>query len=63
MLTALSGSPYVDPKSCQKAVTQAARVYKMLGASPAIEHFGHHDGHTVTNACVELAEDWFDCWV
>lgn len=63
VLTNLMDSPYSNPKSCEKACQEAAKVYKILGASSAINHFAHNDGHTITSNTIELADAWFERWL
>lgn len=63
VLTTLSDSEYSNPKSCQKAVTEAAKVYRLLGAASALDHFTHHDGHRIVPETLEVADDWFERWL
>jgi len=63
VITSLTDAEFVNPKSCQKAVGLASKVYKMLGAASAIDPFAHHDGHTVTPETLEVADEWFDRWI
>jgi dienelactone hydrolase len=56
-------STWSNPKSCDKAVTEAAKVYKILGASMALDHFSHRDGDELTPEVLELADDWFERWL
>lgn len=63
VLYTLSNSPYSMPKSCEKAVTLASKVYKLLGAPSAIDHFGHHDGPKVSSETLEVADEWFERWL
>jgi len=63
IIASLYESARSNPKSCQKAVTLASRVYKLLGASSAIDHYAHHDGHRVTPETLEIVDEWFERWV
>jgi len=63
VIASLSDSKLSNPKSCQKAVTLASRVYKLLGASSAIDHFAHHDGHRVSPETLEIVDEWFERWL
>ena len=64
VITSLSDTPLPSPRSCDKAVKQAARVYKLLGAQSAIDHFTHHDGYyTFTRETLEVADEWFERWL
>lgn len=58
-----SNSVYSNPKSCEKAVTLASKVYKLLGAPGAIDQFGHHDGEKVSAQTLEVADEWFERWL
>ena len=63
ILTSLSDSPFSNPKSCSKAATAAAKVYKALGAPSALDHYTHHDGHRITAESLEIADEWFERWL
>ena len=63
VISSLSDALFSNPRSCQKAVTQASKVYKLLGAAAALGHYGHHDGHRVTPETTEVADEWFERWV
>lgn len=56
-------SKFSNPKSCQKAVTLAGRVYRLLGASGALDYYGHYDGHRITPETLEIADEWFERWL
>ncbi len=63
LITSLSNSIHDNPKSCQKAFSSAAKIYKLLGAPGAIDQFTHHDGHSVAPETVEVADEWFERWL
>jgi dienelactone hydrolase len=63
IMSPVSGSEYSNPRSCKKAATQAGKVYKLLGAGGAINHFEHHDGHVFTPELLEMADEWFERWL
>jgi dienelactone hydrolase len=63
VITSLSDSAYANPKSCQKAMTLAGQVYKVLGASNALYHYTHHDGDRVAPETMEIVDDWFERWL
>jgi len=63
IITSVSNAQHSNPKSCQKAVTLASKIYKLLGAPGALDHFTHHDGHTVTPETLEVADEWFERWL
>lgn len=63
IINSLADSKFHNPKSSQKAVSIASNVYKLLGASGALDHFGHYDGHRVTPQTLEIADDWFERWL
>lgn len=63
VITSVSNALHDNPKSCQKAVALASKVYKLLGAPGALDHFTHHDGHTVTPETLEIADEWFERWL
>mgnify|MGYP003349472383 CR=1 FL=1 len=49
--------------SCEKACAEAAKIYKILGAGSAMDHFSHNDGHTTLSSTLELADNWFERWL
>ena len=64
ILTSLSDTPLSTPRSCDKAVKGAAKVYKVLGAKSAIEHFMHNDGYyAFSPESLDKADDWFERWL
>jgi len=63
VLNSLTDTPLSNPKSCEKAVNDASKVYKILGAANAIEYYPHNDGFTVSNQARDLADDWFERWL
>jgi dienelactone hydrolase len=63
VITALTDSEFSNPRSCQKSVTMASKVYKLLGAPSALDHYGHHDGHRITPETLEVADEWFERWL
>ncbi len=63
IINSLADSRFHNPKSSQKAVSIASNVYKLLGASRALDHFGHYDGHRITPETQEIADDWFERWL
>ncbi len=63
VITSVSNALHDNPKSCQKAINQAAKVYKLLGAPGALDHFTHHDGHTIAPETIEVADEWFERWL
>ncbi len=63
VITSISNAVHDNPKSCQKAVNLAAKVYKLLGAPSALDHFTHYDGHTIAPETLEVADEWFERWL
>lgn len=63
VITSISKALLDNPKSCQKAVNQAAKIYKLLGAQGALDHFTHHDGHIIAPETFEVATEWFERWL
>ena len=63
IITSTCNALHDKPKSCQKAVTSAAKIYKLLGASDAIDHFMHRDGHAMAPETLEVADEWFERWL
>ncbi len=63
VMSTLSDAKFANPRSTQKAVTQAAKIYKLLGAGGALDYFGHHDGHRMTPESLEVADEWFERWL
>jgi len=63
LITSLNDEVLSNTKSCDKAVTRAKKVYKLLGAEHAIENFNHRAGHTITPEAMEAADEWFERWI
>ncbi|HNR29395.1 MAG TPA: dienelactone hydrolase family protein [Candidatus Hydrogenedentes bacterium] len=64
IITSTSDTPFANPKSCEKAVTLAGRVYKLLGARTAIDHQEHQQGfNNFTRETLEIADEWFERWL
>ena len=63
VITSNADALYANPRSCQKAVNHASKVYKLLGAASAIDHFSHNDGHRITPETLEIADEWFERWL
>lgn len=63
IITSQTNSLHDNPRSCQKAVVSASKIYKLLGAPGAIDHFTHHDGHNVAPETIEVADEWFERWL
>ncbi len=63
VITALTDNEFANPRSCQKAVTMASKVYKLLGAPSALDFYGHHDGLRITPETLEIADEWFERWL
>lgn len=51
------------PKSVEKAVSAAGKVYKMLSAGSALELHAHQAGDGLTPEVMEAADEWFDRWL
>ena len=54
---------YPNGKSCEKAVQLAGGIYRLLGASEAINLFMHDEGHRMTPEALEIADEWFERWL
>jgi len=63
IITSLSNSMHANPKSCQKAVATAGKIYKMLGAESALDHYTNYDGRDLTETTLEVADEWFERWL
>lgn len=64
IITSVADTPFSNPKSCEKAVALAGRVYKLLGARTAIDHHDHSHGyHNFTRETLEVADEWFERWL
>lgn len=63
VITSLSNSIHTNPKSCQKAVTLAGKIYKLLGAQSALDLYTHHDGEDFTPETLDVADEWFERWL
>lgn len=63
LLTNTQDSCYVNPKSCEKAASEATKIYKSLGAGGALDNITHQDGHTTLSGTMEFADSWFERWL
>ncbi len=63
IITSLANANYVHPESCDDAVNTAQKLYKLLGAPAALDHYTHEEGHYVSQTTHELADEWFERWL
>lgn len=63
VLAALNDPDHPNSKSAEKAVKRAQHVYKLLGASSALDLFHHYDGEALTSDILEVADEWFERWL
>lgn len=63
ILTALNDEVLPNTRSCERAVREARRVYKILGAESMLQNFTHKGGHTMTRETVDAADEWFERWL
>ncbi len=63
LLTTLTDAHFPNPRSCEKAVKAAKRIYKLLGAAEAIDNFTHHGGHKMTMEALDVADEWLERWL
>lgn len=63
LITALNDAALSHTSSVQGLVDRANEVYALLGASRALEHMTHKKGHTMTQAGLDAADEWFDRWL
>ena len=63
VITATNDEVLSNPKSCDKAVKSAQRMYKFLGATDALIQYTHPSGHTLPPSALEQADDWFERWL
>lgn len=63
VITSVSNALHSNPKSCKKVTDLASKVYKLLGASGALDYFPHYDGYTVMPETLEVADEWFERWL
>jgi len=52
-----------NPKSCQKAVRLADRIYKLLGAQGALDQYCYSTRDPFTHESREAADDWLERWL
>ncbi len=54
---------HANPKSCQKAVRAADRVYRLLGAHGALDQYAYRSREAFTHESREAADDWLERWL
>ena len=54
---------HANPKSCQKAVRLADRIYKLLGAQGALDQYWYATREPFTHESREAADDWLERWL
>jgi dienelactone hydrolase len=63
ILSALNDEKLANAKSAEKAVKLARNVYKFLGEEDALCIETHREGHRMTPALQDQADDWFERWL
>ena len=63
ILSALNDEKLPNAKSAEKAVKLARNIYKLLGEEDALSIETHREGHRITPALLEHADDWFERWL
>lgn len=63
VMAGLNDPEFPNGKSCEKAVQLASSVYRILGASEALNLYTHNDGHRMTHEALEIADEWFERWL
>jgi len=56
-------SVFPGVKSCQQAARLTQNIYKLLGASQALETFEHDSRRCIDLETLEAADDWFARWL
>ncbi|MBI4559204.1 MAG: prolyl oligopeptidase family serine peptidase [Candidatus Hydrogenedentes bacterium] len=63
LLTASNDDVFPHAESCQKASQTARTVYRLLGATEALECHTHDYGHQMTPETLARSDDWFERWL
>jgi pimeloyl-ACP methyl ester carboxylesterase len=63
LVTSPSDEVFANPAQVEETIDRARRIYRLLGAKDAIEHFTHRAGHCITSDAIEAADAWFDRWL
>jgi cephalosporin-C deacetylase-like acetyl esterase len=63
VLTALNDDLLPAAKSCEKATDAARSVYRLLGATGALEIESHQSGRRMTTSTLEAADEWLERWL
>lgn len=61
--TPLNDPAVPKPSSCRQAVTQAKKIYKLLGAPDAVKNHTHRDGPAFTRDSLQVADEWMERWL
>jgi pimeloyl-ACP methyl ester carboxylesterase len=63
LVTATNDEAIVDAAQVDETIDRARRIYRLLGATDALEHLSHKAGHKMTVDGLEAADGWFDRWL
>lgn len=63
LLTALNDEVLPNTKSCDKAISKAKTVYKLLGEPQALENFTHKEGRIMCIDALQKADEWLQRWI
>jgi dienelactone hydrolase len=63
LITSSADEAIAKPEIVDERIAQIRKIYKLLGAADAVDHFTHKSGAKMTAAALEAADEWFDRWL
>jgi hypothetical protein len=63
LATSPADDVFAEVGKVEETFDRARRIYRLLGATAALEHVSHKSGHRMTLDTREAADEWFDRWL
>ncbi len=63
LITSPADEAFAQPAKIDESIALVRKLYRLLGATDAIEHVTHKSGARMTTEALEAADEWFDRWL